>query len=297
MERININGQVFNPETEPDKIKISVFDRGFLFGDSIYEVIKTQNRKMIFWPEHFRRLQESANRLSMELPFTENEITKEIIKTLKELNIDEAYMRLVVTRGEGGFSLDISDTRTRGNFVIFTRSLSKIDPIFYEKGAKLIIANTQRNSIKALDPKIKSGNYLNNLLAHREAKEAGIYDSLMLNERGEITEGPTFNIFLIKDNVFYTPALESGLLKGITRRMLIESLSNANLSVKEQILTKQDLLNADEVFACSSTKELVPIVAIDNKVYGEKPGEGFIQASKIYKNFRDRRAEADNLSY
>ena len=215
---VNINGTL-HVENPIETAKISVYDRGFLFGDSIYEVTKTQNGKMFFWPEHYLRLEDSAHRLSLSLPFDYQEITQEILKTLKAANIQEAYMRLVVSRGEGFYSLDPKDTRTKGNFVIFVDQLSKPEESIYQTGTKLTLSSIQRNSVRALDPKIKSGNYLNNMLAHKEAKEKTtssdqqIYDALMLNERGEISEGPTFNLFFFKDGIYYTPHLSSGLLR------------------------------------------------------------------------------------
>ena len=167
----------------------------------------------------------------------------------------------------------------------------------YQQGVELSLSSIQRNSVKALDPQIKSGNYLNNMLAHREAKQKNIYDAIMLNEHGEITEGPTFNLFFVKDGVFQTPHLPSGLLKGITRRVLIDALRKSGQQVIEGPLTMDDLRAADEAFTCSSTKELVPIIKVDAKVFGPEPGANFKLAREIYQAYRDERLQQDNLGF
>ncbi len=297
LEKININGQIFDKETEKNQAKVSVYDRGFLYGDSIYEVVKTQDRKLVFWPEHFERLTESANRLRMTLPFTEKEILGEILKTLKASNCPEAYMRLIVTRGPGyNFTLDPSEVEEKGNYVIFARPINKVPAQLYEEGVELVISSIQRNSVKALDPKIKSGNYLNSVLAHSEAKTKKVYDALMFNEHSELAEGPTFNIFLIKNKEYFTPKLETGILKGITRKVLIEALKADGKLVHEKSLSRADLESADECFITSSTKELLPVNKVGSKVFGSA-GMGFKTANSLYRDLRDQKTNSDNFTY
>lgn len=296
MNYVNVNGSLFDPAK--DTPVISAYDRGFLFGDSIYEVVKTQNRQLVFWPEHYERLVESAKKIGMELPFSYDEITNEILKTLKASDEPSAYTRLVVSRGNvKEFSLNPEDTHSKGNYVIFVRDMAKLPKDSYTKGVEMTVSSVQRNSVKALDPAIKSGNYLNNLLAHKEAQERQVYDAIMLNERDEVVEGPTFNLFFVKDDVYYTPHLAGGMLKGITRKVLIKALESAGKKVQEKTLFLDDLKNADECFATSSTKELVPITKIDDTVYGNEAGKGYKEARALYDQFRDSRTQMDGFKY
>lgn len=276
--KININGQVVGPE----KAFVSVFDRGFLYGDSIYEVTFTINSKPFMLDEHLNRLWFSASRLALPIHLTKDELQMEIEKTLSSLGESRAYVRIIITRGEGEISLD-PHTATKNNLVIITKSLATNPSWWYEKGVSVIIADTKRNPKNSIDPNIKSGNYLNNVLAMAEAKDQGVFDAIMLNHQGFVTEGTTSNLWIVKNGSFYTPPIEAGLLSGITRQTLISLAQDHGMSVKEENLTPEDLYQAQEVFLTSSTKLIVPITKIDSQLVSDgTPGPKTLELLEIY---------------
>jgi len=257
--------------TAPEDAKISIFDRGFLFGDSVYEVTLTVNKEIIFIKEHLDRLNKSANAIAMISQFSQEEIREEILKIQSILGFDRMYFRIILTRGEGEIGLD-PDLATKQNLIIIGKSLSEYPTKWYDQGVEVIIADTLRNPRKAMDPNIKSGNYLNNVLAMIEAKKRNAFDAIMLNHEGNVAEGTTNNIWMVKDKIVSTPPLKAGLLEGITRAKILH-FESLNYKVIEQDIAPSQILEADEAFFTSSTKEIVPIVKIDDKVIGNgKPG-------------------------
>ncbi|MDA8793524.1 aminotransferase class IV [Bacteriovoracaceae bacterium] len=261
---VNINGQL----TSGDKAKISIFDRGLLFGDSIYEVTSTINRKILFFTEHLNRLFNSADLISLPLNFSNDEIVQESIKTLEKLNCDNAYIRIIITRGLSFPSIDPTQFIANNLIIICMPSLN--EPTFWqEEGIKVIIGNTIRNHKRSIDPNAKSGNYLNNIMALSEAKRRGFSDTIMCNSDGVITEGTTNNIWLIKNGVYKTPSLDSGLLKGITREKILTILKKKNLPIQETKITPEELINSEECFISSSTRGIVPITQINDKIIGD----------------------------
>ena len=265
-----------------EEAKISVLDRGFLFGDSIYEVTDTIENHPIFLDEHFDRLWRSAGKIGLEIPFLRTQLKHEIDKTLNHLNVQRAYIRLMITRGVGDLTLS-TKSMTACNLIIITKELQENPSWWYEKGVEVIIANTRRTSKETVDPSVKSGNYLNNVMAYNEAVENGAFDAIMLNQKGDITEGTTSNIWMIKDSCFYTPPLNSGLLGGITRMKIIEILKKEGLQFQEKTISKEELKSADEVFLSASTKKIVPIIKIDDvKINNSSPGENTQKLSKLY---------------
>ncbi len=276
---ININGEIF---TDPSQAKVSVFDRGFLFGDSIYEVTDAYEMTPCFLEEHLDRLWISAGKLFMPINYSRDEIASEINKCLKKLNSPRAYIRIIITRGEGEITLDPSNAG-RNNLIIICRSLQVNPSWWYENGVEVVIAQTKRTAIESMDPSIKSGNYLNNILAFNEAASKGAYDAIMLNHDSKITEGTTSNVWLVKDGTFYTPALKAGLLGGITRAKLIELCNENSINVKEEDITIEQLKSADEVFLTSSTKRIIPVVKIDDHIVGSgKPGSHSLNLLNLY---------------
>ncbi|MBT7608494.1 MAG: branched-chain-amino-acid transaminase [Bacteriovoracaceae bacterium] len=277
---ININGVI----TGKEDAKVSVFDRGFLFGDSIYEVTLTYDYVLFKLEEHFDRLWESAESLALHISHSRKELTYEVNKTLKQLNEKRAYVRIIITRGEGMIGLD-PNLASKNNVIIICKSLPENPNWWYETGVEMIIANILRNPKESMDPSIKSGNYLNNVLAYAEAKKQGAFDAIMLNRDGFITEGTTNNIWMIKNKEIITPPLGAGLLPGITRQTLIELAKLKNLPVSEKNFTRDELYSADESFLTSSTKELVPIVKINGKSIGSAvPGPLTRKLHQIYKD-------------
>lgn len=253
---------------EAKDAKISIFDRGFLFGDSIYEVTITKDNKLLFWDEHIDRLFNSANLINLELQINRDELYQQAKKLLSKFNNTNSYIRIIITRGQGEISL-FSQADQIQNVIMIAKPAPVYANELYQKGIYLNLVARKRNDQKALDPNAKSGNYLNNILAIQEAKKNNAYDAIMENNDGEITEGTTFNIWMVKDDVIYTPHAKSGLLKGITRQKLIDYIHLNSLKFKETSCKKEDLQNADEVFITSSTKGIMPVYQVNSRVYHE----------------------------
>jgi branched-chain amino acid aminotransferase len=213
------------------------------------------------------------------------EIISEIKKTLTLLAAPDAYFRLIITRGEGDIGLDPTLAK-RSNLVIIARAFRNNPEWWYEKGVNLIIPNIERNAKRSTDPNIKSGNYLNNVLAYMEAKKLGAYDALMLNAQGHVTEGTTNNIWFVCNNELYTPDLSVGLLKGITREMILHLTQQLGLKVSQGAYTVEKLKTASEAFLTSSTREIVPVVKIDDWSVGDgKPGAITKKVHQAYRQF------------
>lgn len=260
-----INGEIFNKE----EAKISIFDRGFLFGDSIYEVTISFNRKLLFFEEHLERLFNSAKLIKLELDYSKQDIIDNAKKLLKAFDEDNAYIRIIITRGIDEISLNPSDG-IKQNLIMITKKAPFYSENLYTKGIYLNLVERRRNDRLALDPNAKSGNYLNNILAIKDAKVNNAYDAIMENADGNITEGTTFNIWYIKDKEVYTPHAKSGLLKGITRAKLLDFARDNNINVHETLCKKEDFYNADEVFITSSTKGIMPVFQLNSRVYHDK---------------------------
>jgi len=277
--KININGNIVGPE----EANISVFDRGFLFGDSIYEVTLTYDGILYKIEEHLDRLWESASHLDMPISISRKQLTYQMLKTLKALNEERAYIRVVITRGEGEIGLD-PKLAAKNNLVIITKKLPENPTWWYDSGVEVIVASVLRNPKESMDPAIKSGNYLNNVLAYNQAKKQGAFDAIMLNADGKVTEGTTNNIWIVKDGMLKTPPLAAGLLSGITRKTLLELAKINKIPVEETNFTPDELKAADECFLTSSTKELVPITKIDEISIGSgTPGELTKRLHQIYR--------------
>ena len=277
--KININGDIVGPEDAT----ISVFDRGFLFGDSIYEVTLTYDGVLYKINEHLDRLWESADLLDMPISISRKQLTYQMIKTLKALGEERAYIRVVITRGEGEIGLD-PKLAIKNNLVIITKKLPANPSWWYESGVEMIVASVLRNPKESIDPAIKSGNYLNNVLAYQQAKKQGAFDAIMLNADGMVTEGTTSNIWIVKDGRLKTPPLAAGLLSGITRKTVLELAKKHKIPFEETNFSPDELKEADECFLTSSTKELVPITKIDEISIGlGTPGELTKRLHQIYR--------------
>lgn len=259
---VNINGKI----TPSEQAKISIFDRAFLFGDSVYEVAYSEEGQLLFFDEHLDRLYNSASLLNMNIFISREEIKDQIIKTLKHSNITRAYMRLIITRGETEINLD-PNISFKNNFVIIIKPQPEYPEINYTRGLDLVISSVLRNDRKSVNPNAKSGNYLNNVMALSEAKKLGFDDAIMVNSQGLITEGTTFNIWIVKSGVIKTPPETSGLLKGITREKVLEICKSNQFNYEITDLRPEDILEADEVFITSSTKGIMPIYKVNDHTY------------------------------
>lgn len=278
---VNFNGSLIKPEDAT----ISIFDRGFLYGDSIYEVTRSYDGKILYLDQHIERFFNSAKLLSLKIDYSHAQIKTEVEKTFKALNTPNAYLRFMITRGVGEIGLDISKVY-KNNLVIIGRVQKPNPETWYKDGVHFIISSVVRNSKDSLDPMAKSGNYLNSILAYIEAKEKNAYDAIMLNKDGFVTEGTTNNIWMVKGEAIYTAPLSAGILKGITRDAVFEICSKNNIKVIEAEFTPIDLKNADECFFTSSIREVVPISKIDDTLIGKgKPGELTLKVLQLYQAY------------
>jgi branched-chain amino acid aminotransferase len=245
---------------------VSVFDHGFLYGDGIYETIRVYDGVIFRLDEHLQRLFRSASLIGLTIPLGIDPLKVAIYETLIANKFKNAYIRLTVSRGRGAIGLD-PDLCTGPTIVIIVQELKEYPRTFYEKGITLIIAETRRNLKEAIDPRIKSLNFLNNILAKIEAKKRGVYEALMLNVYGKLTEGTISNLFFYRDGVIYTPSVDCGILDGITRGLIIDLAKREDLKIKEGKFNKQFLYAAEEVFITNTTMEVMPVSKVDDQSY------------------------------
>jgi len=267
---VNVNGRI----TPGQDAAISVFDHGFLYGEGIYETMRTYAHRVFLYDRHMRRLRNSARMIALDLPFTDEELALRIRDTMAASDIghSDAYIRVLVTRGIGELTYDPSATPTP-SIVIIVKPQADPPPDVYERGVRVVIVDVVRNHPDSVNPMIKSNNLLNCALAAQQAIRRGGYEGIMRNYRGELTECTTANLFVVKNGTAMTPPLESGLLPGITREFVFEVGKETGIPVEEQVLRDEDLLTADEAFLTSTTRELVPIVSVDDRTIGNgQPG-------------------------
>jgi branched-chain amino acid aminotransferase len=258
---------------EKENAKISVFDHGLLYGDGVFEGIRSYDGLVFKLKEHIDRLYESAHTIMLKVPWTKEEMIKLILKTLKANKLKSAYIRVVITRGKGDLGLDPRKCPVP-TVIIITDKIMLYPGKLYRNGLEIITVPTRRNAPEALSPQVKSLNYLNNILAKIEATNGGYEEAIMLNHEGYVTECTGDNIFIVKDGILLTPPAFVGILNGITRTAVIELAMDRAIPVKEEVLTRHDLFNADECFLTGTAAEIIPVVKIDLRVIGDgKPGK------------------------
>ncbi|HEY2933653.1 MAG TPA: aminotransferase class IV [Acidobacteriota bacterium] len=259
--KINVDGIVYDPE----RARISVLDHGFLYGDSVYEVLRTRAGMLENFDEHFARLENSARFIHLQLPHNAAFYRQEIEKTCSALGATEASIRWIVTRGPGELSL--SPLETEPGFVIIAQRLQAniIPPL-----VKLVIVRGMSSNQLGFDPRIKTGNRLPHVLAMYEVKQAGGYEGLLKTAEGILAEGITSSLFFVRGNLLLTPSLETGILNGVTRRQVLKAANEAGIPAQEGKFTEQDLLAADAVFICSSTRGIVPADQVDHHPYASR---------------------------
>ena len=276
--KVYINGKLY----PKDEAKISVFDHGLLYGDGVFEGIRCYNGNIFKLSEHIDRLYDSAKAISMEIQLTRDELKDAVINTLKANNLKDSYIRLIVTRGVGKLGLN-PFLCAESQVIIITDFIQLYSKELYEKGLDAIIVPTIRNHSDALNPNVKSLNYLNNILAKIECINAGATEGIMLNKDGYVAEGTGDNIFIVKDNGIITPPTTAGILIGITRNVVIELANEAGMTVKEEQLTRDDLYNADECFLTGTAAEIIPVVNLDGrKIASGRPGKITFSLLKKY---------------
>jgi branched-chain amino acid aminotransferase len=266
-----------------EEAKISVFDHGLLYGDGVFEGLRSYNGKIFKLDEHLIRLYNSAKAILLEIPLKFEELKKVVIETVKKNNLKDSYVRIVVTRGVGDLGLDPRKCPKPTIFVIAS-SIQLYPESLYEKGIDVITVPTRRNLHESLNPAIKSLNYLNNILAKIEATNAGATEGLILNQFGYVSECTGENIFIVKGNILKTPPISAGALEGITRKVVMDIGKNIGLEVKEENLTRYDIYTSDECFLTGTAAEIVPVVSVDKRIIGNgKPGK---ITMKIRKEFQ-----------
>lgn len=269
---------------EKEDAKISVFDHGFLYGDGVFEGIRSYNRRVFKLREHIDRLYNSAKAIMLDIPYTKQEVENAIIETLRVNNLSDAYIRVVVSRGVGDLGLDPRKCK-KPSLVVITDKIVLYPQEFYEKGLELITVSTRRNLPSAINPAIKSLNYLNNIFAKIEAIRAGCEEAIMLNKDGYVAECTGDNIFIIKNNVLITPPIYVGALPGITRDVVIDIAKNKlKLLVKEEPFTVYHIYTADECFLTGTAAEVIPVVKVDSRIIKDGiPGDITKQIIKEFK--------------
>ena len=281
--RINVNGVI----TAPEDAKISVLDHGLLFGDSVYETLRTYHGKPFLFSRHFARLTRSAEGIHLELPWTKEETLNEIRRTLVP---GECRIRLVITRGIGELSAD-TETCTDPTPIIIVVPLIAPPEAIYQDGVDVVISQVRRSERFA---DIKSGSLIHQVLALREAKSKGAFEAILLTDGGKLSDGITSNIYLVRDGTLLTPSHDASIVEGITRRAVLELAGDMGITVSQGLFDVEEIRKADEMFLTSTTREVVPIARVDSKPVGNGlPGPVTTRLLEAYRRAVDRLAEED----
>lgn len=277
--QISINGQLFAKEDA----KISVYDHGLLYGDGVFEGMRVYSGRVFKLKEHLDRLYESARAIGLDIPVAADALADEVYRTLQVNQLEDAYIRLVVTRGAGSLGLDPNRCRDP-QVIIITDHISLYPPERYQQGMEIVTASTMRNHSAALSPRIKSLNYLNNILAKMEGLRAGCDEALMLNHKGEVAECTGDNIFIVKQGQLLTPPADAGILEGVTRNTVIELAAQLQIPFAEKTLVRHDVYVSDECFLTGSAAEVISVTKIDGRAIGAgKPGPVTIRLQEAFK--------------
>ncbi len=278
--RIYIDGKFY----EKADAKISVFDHGLLYGDGVFEGIRAYNRLVFKLEEHIVRLFESARSIMLNIPLTQEKMVKAVVATLKENKLTDAYIRLIVTRGVGDLGLDPRKCKGGPSTIIIADKISLYPENLYKEGMAIITVPTVRNLPEAVNPQIKSLNYLNNILAKIEAVNCGYDEAIMLDSMGYVAECTGDNIFIVRNSELYTPPQCMGTLRGITRDAVLEIAAKSKIGVHEHVITRHEVFNADECFLTGTACEIIPVVKVDGRVIGNgKPGKVTGELNKKFK--------------
>jgi len=278
--KIYINGKFY----EKESAKISVFDHGLLYGDGVFEGIRSYNRRVFKLKEHIDRLFESAQSIMLSIPLTKIQLTKAVVGTIVANKLDDAYIRLVVTRGEGDLGLDPRKCCKDGTIIIIADKIALYPQKLYSEGLSIVTVPTVRNLPEALNPQIKSLNYLNNILAKIEATNAGCDEAIMLDSLGYVAECTGDNIFVVKHGHLYTPPQCMGTLRGITRDAILEIARRDKISAHEHVITRHEVYISDECFLTGTAAEIIPVVKVDGRVIGKGiPGKLTLALMKKFK--------------
>jgi branched-chain amino acid aminotransferase len=266
--KIYIDGKFYSEASA----KISVFDHGLLYGDGIFEGIRFYNGRVFRLEEHLYRLWDSARSICLEIPMTKRDMTEAVLETIRQNRLRDGYIRLLVTRGIGNLGLNPTQCKSP-SVIIIAATIALYHEDFYKKGLSIVTCATRRSNPAALNPAVKSLNYLNNVMARIEANLAGADEALMLNDAGNVAECTADNVFIVKHGQIFTPPIASGALRGITRSVVFEIGAGLGVKVRESDITRHDVFVADECFLTGTAAEIVPVVKADGRPIGNgKPG-------------------------
>jgi branched-chain amino acid aminotransferase len=294
---VYLNGDWY-PRSEA---KVSVYDHGFLYGDGIFETLRAYDGRIFMLDEHLNRLQRSAEAIRLVPPLTKGQLERVLYESLSRNGLSNARIRLTISRGVGELGLDVA-LCPQPTVVVMARAFEGCPADLYRRGMTAGIVATRRISAAALNPAIKSLNFLNNILAKLEAQARGADEALMLNQQGQLTEGTTSNLFWISGRTLKTPAVECGLLPGVTRRLVLELARRNEINITEGGFPPADLLCADEAFLTNTSLEIMPLVQVDGKPIGAgTPGETTRQLHELFKTevrekIMDRSNQCQQLS-
>jgi branched-chain amino acid aminotransferase len=282
--KIYIDGKFYS---EADA-KVSVFDHGLLYGDGVFEGIRFYNDRVFRLEEHLERLWASAHSICLEVPMTRREMTEALLNTIRQNNLHDGYIRLVVTRGVGNLGLNPEQCKNP-SVIIIAATIALYHEDFYRKGLNIVTVATRRSNPASLNPAVKSLNYLNNVMARIEANLAGADEALMLNDQGNVAECTADNVFIIKHGQIFTPPITAGALRGITRSVVFNIAGQFNINIVEADFTRHDIFVADECFLTGTAAEIVPVIKADGRFIGNgKPGP---ITARIIARFREMTRE------
>ena len=276
--------------------RVPVLDRGFLYGDSIYEVFRTYSGIPLFYEEHRARLENSARLIGMDIGISESELFEQIRATVRATNAGAAgkdvYVRFIVTRGEGPLDL-LPREHVRNRLIVIVKEVPVWPEIHYTRGAELAVVRVRRNPSAALDPNIKGGNYLNNVLGVIEANSRGADDCLMLSESGFVTEASNSNVFFVLDGRLVTPSQLAGNLKGLTKAAIHDACAAAGLETAEIEIADEDIARTTECFLSSATREVMPVASVRGEdggvhAYAAGGGEQTRRVMQLYRQYIER---------
>ena len=278
--RIYIDGNFYDQA----EAKISVFDHGLLYGDGVFEGIRFYNDRVFRLDEHIDRLWDSARAIAMDVPMSKSELIAATLETIRQNELHDGYIRLIVTRGVGSLGLS-PDSCRRPSIIIIAATIALYPEDLYHKGLTMVTCSTRRTPPAALSPRVKSLNYLSNILAKLEAQSAGAGEGLMLNEQGYVTECTGDNIFVVKKGEISTPPLNSGILVGVTRAVVFELAEKLHVPTVERDLIRHDIYTADECFLTGTAAEVIPAVQLDRRIIGN--GQPGAVTLRLIESFRE----------
>jgi len=279
--KIYLNGEYVAEE----EAKVSVFDHGLLYGDGIFEGIRAYNGRVYKLEEHVDRLFNGARAIMLEPPVGKEEMAEIVLETMRQNNLRDGYIRLVITRGKGDLGLDPAKCQKPTLFCI-AAAIKLYPQELYDNGLEVVTVPTRRNTPETINPQMKSLNYLNNIMAKIEAKLAGVEEAIMINNEGYVAEATGDNIFIVRGGRLITPPAFLGILEGITRNSVMELARKRDIPVEEKVFTRYDVYTADECFLTGTAAEVIPVVKVDGRTIGDgKPGEMTAMLIKDYREY------------